>query len=1103
MAHFHISSESANIYQLSSFLDTETGRIMINTYNDCQRLTDSLQAQTDPLGQLQLIKPWLINGHALIHVIYHRIFQRTFAQSNLIWDSFQKELTQKVPAKKINHTLQVFQQDFQIKNTERWKSTSQEEMLYLWITNQNPALFLLNKLISDQKLAEETAYLTFIEQFRGFKASGPTRQKSGADFVSFLMEPIRQAPNDLLAQMEFIRTHWQDYLEDDLLSLLNGMDFIREEEKSWFTSGHVVQIPEYKNSSNEEQENFTADKNWMPKLVLIAKNIHVWLDQLSKSYHREIRTLDQIPDETLQELVSRGFTGLWLIGVWERSSASATIKRLCGNPEALASAYSLADYQVAADLGGAQAFENLKYRAASLGIRMGTDMVPNHMGLDSSWVKNHPEWFISLDTPPYPSYTFHGQNLSSDPTYNIQIEDHYYDRSDAAVVFRYQNYATGDTHYIYHGNDGTSMPWNDTAQLNYMNAKVREEVIQTILNVARLSPIIRFDAAMILTKRHYQRLWFPAPGHAGDIPSRAGRGLADDEFNRLMPVEFWREVVDRIAAEVPDTLLLAEAFWLMESYFVRTLGMHRVYNSAFMHLLRDEDNQNFLTLIRNTLEYNPEILKRYVNFMNNPDEETAVQQFSKEDKYFGVCTMLATFPGLPMFGHGQIEGFHEKYGMEYRQAYLNETPDMHLLHRHEQEIFPLLKRRAQFSEVANFHMFDFHDSLTGKNEHVYVYSNLVDDKRSLVYFHNKYAETQGWIHQAWKIDSDISLSLAEALGLPLSANSYVIFKDQSTNLRYIHRTLDLHEQGLFLSLRAYEYHTFLDFRIIAEDPSGFYKKIHDHLNGNGTPSIELEAINLLLAPLITCAQQNPIYLLDQGPVRIPGFPSLQTSKPFADKLLIDWHNALSGSYDLPELQLPTDAQWKRMLTELDKQLPTKEELPLSNLPLEGLFTVAILTTQIMSSILNSIQSIPEIHGEQSAFGKYFLELFSAYSLEDEQKQQLVKFQLFLLEWAAYLKENLNLAAILPESSPFRALLLKPCIQSLLQVNKYEEITWFHRESYLLFVLAGKVMLQIWPGDAIKLLPAFDLSTYFAFAEKSQYKLDALLTLFTAQKGDPV
>jgi glycosidase len=1102
MAHFHISSDSANVFQLSSFLDAETGRILINTYNDCQRLTDSLQAQPDPLGQLQLIKPWLINGHALIHIIYHRIFQRTFSQPNLIWDSFHKKLSQKVPAKKIENTQQVFQEAFQIKKTEVWKSTPQEEMLYLWIANQNPALFLINKLISDQKLAENTAYLTFIEQFREFTPSGAAGKQSGGDFISFLMEPIRHAPNDLLAQMEFIRTHWQDYLEDDLLSLLNGMDFIREEEKSWFSGGHVVQIPDYKNGSDEELENFTEDKNWMPKLVLIAKNIHVWLHQLSKSYQREIRTLDEIPDETLQELASRGFSGLWLIGVWERSSASAVIKRLCGNPEALASAYSLADYHVANDLGGTQAFENLKYRASKLGIRMGTDMVPNHMGLDSTWVKNHPDWFISLDTPPYSSYTFHGQNLSSDPTYNIQIEDHYYERTDAAVVFRYQNYASGETRYIYHGNDGTSMPWNDTAQLNYMNAKVREEVIQTILNVARLSPIIRFDAAMILTKRHYQRLWFPSPGHAGDIPSRAGRGMSDDEFNRLMPVEFWREVVDRIAAEVPDTLLLAEAFWLMESYFVRTLGMHRVYNSAFMHLLRDEDNQNFLTLIRNTLEYNPEILKRYVNFMNNPDEETAVQQFSKEDKYFGVCTMLATFPGLPMFGHGQIEGFSEKYGMEYRQAYLDETPDLHFLHRHEQEIFPLLKRRGQFSEVANFHMFDFHDTLTGKNENVYVYSNRVDDKRSLVYFHNKYAETQGWIHYAWSIDSDKSLTLAEALALPLNANSFVIFKDQSTNLRYIRKTLDLHEHGFFVSLGAYKYHTFLDFRIIAEDISGFYQKILDHLNGKGTPSIELEAVNLLLAPLKECASHHPIYLLDQGPVRIPGFPSLQTSKPFADKLLADWHEALSPAYDLPALQLPTDSQWKRMLKELDQQLPIKDELPLSSLPLEGLFTVAILTTQILAPILSSIQSIPEIHGERFVFGKYLLELLSAYGLDEEQKQQLVKFQLFLLEWTVFLQEKLSQPSNLLVSAPFTEILSKPAIQSLLQVNTYQEITWFHRESYYIFVLAGKVTLQIWPEDAKKLLPALDLSVYFAFTEKSQYKLEALIALFKAQTGDP-
>src|SRR4029079_12982708 len=146
--------------------------------------------------------------------------------------------------------------------------------------------------------------------------------------------------------------------------------------------------------------------------------------------------------------------------------------------------------------------------------------------------------------------------------------------------------------------------------------------------------------------------WFPEPGTGGAIPSRAEHGLTKAEFDAAMPVEFWRRVVDRVAREVPGTLLLAEAFWLMEGYFVRTLGMHRVYNSAFMNMLRDEENAKYRSYLKKTIEFDPDILKRYVNFMSIPAKPTAIDQFGTGDKYFGVATMLATLPGLPMFGHG-------------------------------------------------------------------------------------------------------------------------------------------------------------------------------------------------------------------------------------------------------------------------------------------------------------------------------------------------------------------------------------------------------------------------------------------------------------------
>ena len=87
--------------------------------------------------------------------------------------------------------------------------------------------------------------------------------------------------------------------------------------------------------------------------------------------------------------------------------------------------------------------------------------------------------------------------------------------------------------------------------------------------------------------------------------------------------------------------MIAEAFWLMEKYFINEIGMHRVYNSAFMHQLRDEENAKFRAYLREILQTNPAMLERFVNFLTTPDEEPAVLQFGREQKYLGACRLLA------------------------------------------------------------------------------------------------------------------------------------------------------------------------------------------------------------------------------------------------------------------------------------------------------------------------------------------------------------------------------------------------------------------------------------------------------------------------------
>ena len=535
-----------------------------------------------------------------------------------------------------------------------------EELVMLRLANENPAFERLRDLHDDAPLEQATAYAAAIAALEGYFAGLPGAGPSGESLFDVLRAPMRASPTSLAGQLQYIRAHWAGLLGDRfsglLTRVLRTLDVLAEEQA--FRAVGPPGPPPVPDAAAlagaGEYERFSEDRSWMPRLVLIAKSTYVWLDQLSRRYQRPVHRLDQIPDDELDALAAEGFTGMWLIGVWERSEASRRLKHLRGNPDAVASAYALYDYVVAGDLGGPQALEDLRRRAWARGIRLASDMVPNHVGLDGRWVIEHPTWFLSLPRPPYPGYSFTGPDLSSDPRVGIQIEDHFWDGTDAAVVFRRLDRPTGEEHFIYHGNDGTAMPWNDTAQLNYLLPEVREAVIRTILHVARQFPIIRFDAAMTLARRHVQRLWFPAPGTGGAIPSRSAQGMTDEEFARHMPEEFWRQVVDRVAAEAPDTLLLAEAFWMLEGYLVRTLGMHRVYNSAFMHMTSAEHNADYRQLMRNVLEFDPEVLKRFVNFMNNPDEETAAAQFGTGDKYFGVCTLMCTLPGLPMFGHGQV-----------------------------------------------------------------------------------------------------------------------------------------------------------------------------------------------------------------------------------------------------------------------------------------------------------------------------------------------------------------------------------------------------------------------------------------------------------------
>jgi len=895
MFEFHVSRRARDAYHFDEALFATDGRVIFADARAARLFAAKINAGRP---QAASVRAGDVYALGLLEEFRHAVlaaYRR--AHPRVLREALTSLAGQRIDSETLEETIRRFLQDFpptavykNIVTVEESltapadppaREAALEEMLMLRLTNLNQAAEPLRELFDDATLARDTAYLKIIGGLRTYFAVQPPFGPDRQNLVDLLMAPVLASPDSLKGQLEFIRARWGAILGGRLPRILGGLDLLREEEKPGGGGPGPARAPEFGGDSvsaslalfgpaepgwegprppDPEPELFSRDLDWMPRLVLIAKNVYVWLDQLSRKYGRTLHRLDHIPDEELEILREEGLTGLWLIGVWERSRASQRIKQIMGNPEAVASAYSLYDYAIAADLGGEEALRNLKDRAGRYGIRLASDMVPNHMGIDSRWLIEHPDWFIGRTDSPFPAYSFNGPNLTDDGRVEVRIDDKYYERSDAAVVFQRRDAWTGDIRYIYHGNDGTSFPWNDTAQLDFLKAGVREAVIQTVLRVSREFPIIRFDAAMTLAKRHFQRLWYPEPGTGGAIPSRSERALSRSVFNAAFPEEFWRELVDRIAAESPDTLLLAEAFWLMEGYFVRTLGMHRVYNSAFMNMLRDEDNAKYRRVMKNTLEFDPEILKRYVNFMNNPDERTAIDQFGTGDKYFGICTMLATLPGLPMVGHGQIEGFTEKYGMEYRRAYYDETPREELVERHRREIFPLFRRRALFAEVKHFLLFDFFRPEGQVDENVFAYVNGTDSERVLVVFHNKYAETRGRIRISALAAGKTGRTLAEGLAVPDDPEAWIVFRDRATGLEYVRNAGDIAKNGLFLELAAYKYAVFTGFHEVPVGERAVFARIAAELDGKGVPNLEATARERWRRPVQSAFRE----LLDHG-----------------------------------------------------------------------------------------------------------------------------------------------------------------------------------------------------------------------------------------------
>jgi glycosidase len=327
-------------------------------------------------------------------------------------------------------------------------------------------------------------------------------------------------------------------------------------------------------------------------------------------------TLDDIPDSLLHTLASRGVDWLWLLGVWTMGPTSRAISRslpnlrqeflhvlpdlteddICGSP------FAIARYETDAALGGDKALARFRNRLREHGMRLLLDFVPNHIGLDHSWTRTHPDYLIE------------------------GTEEQLINEPDSWIRLR------GESIFA-HGRDPNFAGWTDTLQLNYFNPKLHQAMVAELHAIAERADGVRCDMAMLLEPEVFLRTW--------------GTRVANVHG---APPPFWPDAIRSIRDKHPKFLFLAEVYWNYE-FTLQQHGFDYTYDKTLYDRVLQRRGPEVRSHLTAPLSYQ----KHLARFLENHDEPRIASLLSaNEHRAAAVITFMS--PGLRFFHDGQFAG---------------------------------------------------------------------------------------------------------------------------------------------------------------------------------------------------------------------------------------------------------------------------------------------------------------------------------------------------------------------------------------------------------------------------------------------------------------
>lgn len=345
-------------------------------------------------------------------------------------------------------------------------------------------------------------------------------------------------------------------------------------------------------------------------------NTWVWLTTLSQHYNRPI-TLQNLPEEVIDQLASYHCDAIWLMGVWYRgdSTRSSALNYIHEYRGALAdvtaddvagSAYAIAAYDVEEAIGGRDGLAMFRQQLHNRGLKLILDFIPNHTGLDHVWLLEHPEFY-----------------LQADPLWLEKAQGEFFEIN---IANRTQN-------VFAHGRDPYFPGWIDTAQLNAYSYSYRNAVVKTLRDISTMADGVRCDMAMLMTNDVFKHSW--------------GWLYPDMQAPEK---DFWDEIIPRVRQSRPEFMFIAEAYWNM-NYQLLEQGFDYTYDKT----LYDRIVRRDVNGIRSHLFADIDYLKRQIRFIENHDEPRAAESIGISQSR-PAAVLISTLPGATLLHDGQFLG---------------------------------------------------------------------------------------------------------------------------------------------------------------------------------------------------------------------------------------------------------------------------------------------------------------------------------------------------------------------------------------------------------------------------------------------------------------